>query len=202
MIRAIPSNASDNVYCTLLAHSAIHGAMAGYCGFTVGPVNNRHCYIPISVSSLQEFLWWLRCVFNAVKKSTQRILQGTSVHSENFLDIKWLLLVWWFLTTDAQVFSRGFTFWDSPYTSFPTDSLHGFFSPSGREWQQHSDRWILQTACGLVSYHQQTSLTFCAIISICSNYVSKMLWSKLWNQSNMSLLQTPTLHHLLHHPQL
>ncbi|CAK9858490.1 unnamed protein product [Sphagnum jensenii] len=48
MIRAIPSNASDNVYCTLLAHSAIHGAMAGYCGFTVGPVNNRHCYIPIS----------------------------------------------------------------------------------------------------------------------------------------------------------
>ncbi|CAM6042580.1 unnamed protein product [Sphagnum compactum] len=48
MVRAIPSNASDNVYCTLLAHSAIHGAMAGYCGFTVGPVNNRHCYIPIS----------------------------------------------------------------------------------------------------------------------------------------------------------
>ncbi|KAH7565342.1 hypothetical protein JRO89_XS09G0190800 [Xanthoceras sorbifolium] len=32
MIRAIPSNASDNVYCTLLAHSAIHGAMAGYTG--------------------------------------------------------------------------------------------------------------------------------------------------------------------------
>jgi 6-phosphofructokinase len=55
MIRAIPSNASDNVYCTLLAHSAIHGAMAGYCGFTVGPVNNRHCYIPISVSSTKEY---------------------------------------------------------------------------------------------------------------------------------------------------
>ncbi|XP_047953041.1 ATP-dependent 6-phosphofructokinase 4, chloroplastic-like [Salvia hispanica] len=48
MIRAIPSNASDNIYCTLLAHSAIHGAMAGYTGFTVGPVNNRHAYIPIS----------------------------------------------------------------------------------------------------------------------------------------------------------
>lgn len=46
MIRAIPSNASDNVYCTLLAHSAIHGAMAGYTGFTVGPVNGRHSYIP------------------------------------------------------------------------------------------------------------------------------------------------------------
>ncbi|XP_065866333.1 ATP-dependent 6-phosphofructokinase 6-like [Euphorbia lathyris] len=46
MIRAIPSNASDNVYCTLLAHSAIHGAMAGYTGFTVAPVNGRHAYIP------------------------------------------------------------------------------------------------------------------------------------------------------------
>ncbi|ONK59127.1 uncharacterized protein A4U43_C08F3270 [Asparagus officinalis] len=48
MIRAIPSNASDNVYCTLLAQSAVHGAMAGYTGFTVGPVNGKHAYIPIS----------------------------------------------------------------------------------------------------------------------------------------------------------
>lgn len=48
MIRAIPSNASDNVYCTLLAQSAVHGAMAGFTGFTVGPVNSRHAYIPIS----------------------------------------------------------------------------------------------------------------------------------------------------------
>jgi len=49
MIRAIPSNASDNVYCTLLAHSAIHGAMAGY-SFTVGMVHGRHAYIPFHVS--------------------------------------------------------------------------------------------------------------------------------------------------------
>ncbi|OIS99806.1 PREDICTED: ATP-dependent 6-phosphofructokinase 6-like [Nicotiana attenuata] len=48
MIRAIPSNASDNVYCTLLAQSAVHGAMAGYTGFTVGPVNGRHAYIPFN----------------------------------------------------------------------------------------------------------------------------------------------------------
>ncbi|CAL5375894.1 unnamed protein product [Camellia sinensis] len=46
MIRAIPSIASDNVNCTLLAQSAIHGAMAGYIGFTVGPVNGKHAYIP------------------------------------------------------------------------------------------------------------------------------------------------------------
>ncbi|KAG5612487.1 hypothetical protein H5410_023768 [Solanum commersonii] len=46
MIRAIASNASDKVYCTLVAQSAVHGAMAGYTGFTVGPVNNTHSYIP------------------------------------------------------------------------------------------------------------------------------------------------------------
>ncbi|KAJ1393574.1 Pyrophosphate-dependent phosphofructokinase [Sesbania bispinosa] len=46
MIRAVPSNASDNVYCTLLAQSAVHGAMAGYSGFTSGLVNGRQTYIP------------------------------------------------------------------------------------------------------------------------------------------------------------
>ncbi|KAK7294277.1 hypothetical protein RJT34_17164 [Clitoria ternatea] len=46
MIRAVPSIASDNVYCTLLAQSAVHGAMAGYTGLTVGLVNSRHAYIP------------------------------------------------------------------------------------------------------------------------------------------------------------
>lgn len=46
MVRAIPSNASDNVYCSLLAQNAIHGAMAGYTGFTVGSVNGKHVYIP------------------------------------------------------------------------------------------------------------------------------------------------------------
>ncbi|KAF2581207.1 hypothetical protein F2Q68_00000945 [Brassica cretica] len=46
MIRAIPSNAADNVYCTLLAQSAVHGAMAGYTGYTSGLVHGRQTYIP------------------------------------------------------------------------------------------------------------------------------------------------------------
>lgn len=50
MIRAVPSNASDNVYCTLLAQSAVHGAMAGYTGYTSGLVNGRQTYIPYYVS--------------------------------------------------------------------------------------------------------------------------------------------------------
>lgn len=47
MIRAVPPNASDSVYCTLLAHGAVHGAMYGFTGFTSGRVNDRHCYISI-----------------------------------------------------------------------------------------------------------------------------------------------------------
>ncbi|KAL4567788.1 hypothetical protein LXL04_023382 [Taraxacum kok-saghyz] len=48
MVRAVPSNASDNVYCTLLAQSCVHGVMAGYTGFTSGLVNGRQTYIPFN----------------------------------------------------------------------------------------------------------------------------------------------------------
>mmetsp|Transcript_19146 Transcript_19146/g.18489 ORF Transcript_19146/g.18489 Transcript_19146/m.18489 type:complete len:535 (-) Transcript_19146:142-1746(-) len=47
MIRSVPANASDALYCMLLAQNAVHGAMAGYTGFSVGLVNNRVVYIPI-----------------------------------------------------------------------------------------------------------------------------------------------------------
>ncbi|KAL3818992.1 hypothetical protein ACJIZ3_004897 [Penstemon smallii] len=54
MIRAIPSNASDNVYCTLLAQSAVHGAMAGFTGFISGLVNGRHTMIPFNRITEQQ----------------------------------------------------------------------------------------------------------------------------------------------------
>ncbi|PWA64791.1 Phosphofructokinase domain [Artemisia annua] len=41
MIRSVTANATTNLYCTLLAHSAIHGIMAGYTGFVAGPINKR-----------------------------------------------------------------------------------------------------------------------------------------------------------------
>ncbi|KAF5943502.1 hypothetical protein HYC85_017579 [Camellia sinensis] len=47
MIRAVHANATDNIYCTLLAHSAIHGIMAGYTGFVPGPINGNYAYIPV-----------------------------------------------------------------------------------------------------------------------------------------------------------
>lgn len=39
---------SDNVYCTILAQSCVHGAMAGYTGFTTGIVNGRRTYLPLN----------------------------------------------------------------------------------------------------------------------------------------------------------
>ncbi|THF99924.1 hypothetical protein TEA_002452 [Camellia sinensis var. sinensis] len=69
MIRAIPSIASDNVNCTLLAQSAIHGAMAGYTGFTVGPVNGKHAYIP----------FYNPCRVSIVDGSGQKFMGGCSV---------------------------------------------------------------------------------------------------------------------------
>jgi 6-phosphofructokinase 1 len=47
MIRAVPTNVADNIYCTLLAHSAIHGAMASYTGFVAGMINGIYAYLPL-----------------------------------------------------------------------------------------------------------------------------------------------------------
>lgn len=47
MIRSIPANASDALYCMQLGQNAVHGAMAGYTGFSVGLCNNRMVLLPI-----------------------------------------------------------------------------------------------------------------------------------------------------------
>ena len=46
-VRSVPANAIDSMYCTQLAHNAVHGCMSGLTGFSVGVVNNRTVYIPI-----------------------------------------------------------------------------------------------------------------------------------------------------------
>lgn len=72
MIRAVPSNAADTEYCTLLAHSALHGAMAGYTGFVAGRINGKFCYIPLPLVAetqhlvdVKNHVWnWLKSVNN------------------------------------------------------------------------------------------------------------------------------------------
>mmetsp|Transcript_28357 Transcript_28357/g.43294 ORF Transcript_28357/g.43294 Transcript_28357/m.43294 type:complete len:536 (+) Transcript_28357:159-1766(+) len=49
MVRGIPPNTADNLYCLQLAHNAVHGAMAGFSSFIVGSINTRECYVPIEL---------------------------------------------------------------------------------------------------------------------------------------------------------
>jgi len=51
MIRTVPPNAADNLYCAMLAQNAVHGAFAGYTGFTVGLIRTHYVYIPMEVIS-------------------------------------------------------------------------------------------------------------------------------------------------------
>jgi 6-phosphofructokinase 1 len=47
MIRSVPANSHDSYECFVLSQGAVHGAMAGYTGFTVGLVNSHTVMIPI-----------------------------------------------------------------------------------------------------------------------------------------------------------
>ena len=47
MIRSVPANATDTLYCMQLGQNAVHGCMAGYTGFSVGLCNNKVCFLPI-----------------------------------------------------------------------------------------------------------------------------------------------------------
>jgi len=64
MIRDVPATAFDQQMCRYLisletkcflmencshlAQNAVHGAMAGWTGFTVGNINGKACYIPLN----------------------------------------------------------------------------------------------------------------------------------------------------------
>ncbi len=48
MIRTVPANCYDRKMCAHLASSAVHGAMAGFTGFTVGHINQYVTMIPVS----------------------------------------------------------------------------------------------------------------------------------------------------------
>lgn len=47
LVRSIPANAADALYCMQLAQNAVHGAMAGFTGFSVGLCNNKMVFLPI-----------------------------------------------------------------------------------------------------------------------------------------------------------
>ncbi|WP_432563825.1 ATP-dependent 6-phosphofructokinase [Kineococcus sp. SYSU DK003] len=65
VIRSVPANPYDSVYCTRLSHAAVHAAMAGRTNMVVGRWRRRFVHIPIAlaVSARNQVdphgdLWW------------------------------------------------------------------------------------------------------------------------------------------------
>lgn len=49
IIRSVPIDPNDHVYCSRLARDAVHSAMRGYTGVVVGPIHNVICMIPMQL---------------------------------------------------------------------------------------------------------------------------------------------------------
>lgn len=49
IIRSIPANANDRVYCGFLGQNAVHAAMAGRTGMVVAKVMDRYVHLPIDL---------------------------------------------------------------------------------------------------------------------------------------------------------
>lgn len=65
IIRSAPANANDSKFCALLAHNAVHAAMAGKTDFVVGHWNHTFTLLPIPIVvqkqkkiKLESELWW------------------------------------------------------------------------------------------------------------------------------------------------
>ncbi|WP_029895831.1 ATP-dependent 6-phosphofructokinase [Desulfohalovibrio reitneri] len=46
IIRSVPANSNDRVYCGFLGQSAVHAAMAGRTGMVVGKIQDRYVHLP------------------------------------------------------------------------------------------------------------------------------------------------------------
>ncbi len=54
IIRSVPANPTDSVYCLQLAQNAVHAAMAGRTGMVVGQWNNTFVNIPIAMATMKR----------------------------------------------------------------------------------------------------------------------------------------------------
>jgi len=64
IIRSVPANSDDSLFCNALARNAVHAAMAGKTGVLVGLLNDQFVHIPIATAvegkkqvSLESELW-------------------------------------------------------------------------------------------------------------------------------------------------
>jgi 6-phosphofructokinase 1 len=56
MVRSVPANAHDSIYCIQLAQNAVHAGMAGKTGIIVGAWNGKFTHVPIALATSQRKL--------------------------------------------------------------------------------------------------------------------------------------------------
>ncbi|MBW2146371.1 MAG: ATP-dependent 6-phosphofructokinase [Deltaproteobacteria bacterium] len=54
LIRSVPADADDNVFCSVLAQNAVHAAMCGKTNMLVGRWNNIYTHVPIKLTVSQR----------------------------------------------------------------------------------------------------------------------------------------------------
>lgn len=54
MIRSVPANAADRVYCTFLGQQAVHAAMAGKTGMVVTHLKSSMVHLPLELVALKR----------------------------------------------------------------------------------------------------------------------------------------------------
>lgn len=70
-VRAIPTTTHDNILCILMAHAAVHGAYAGFTGYSAGPVNGINVMIPLDLlSGIQKKLDTTESMWQRLRMST------------------------------------------------------------------------------------------------------------------------------------
>jgi 6-phosphofructokinase 1 len=48
LIRSVPANASDDIYCNMLGQYAVHAGMAGKTGILVGLMKDEYVHLPLA----------------------------------------------------------------------------------------------------------------------------------------------------------
>jgi 6-phosphofructokinase 1 len=49
MIRSLPANANDRVFCSFLGRNAVHAGMAGKTSMLIGHWNNHFVHVPMKL---------------------------------------------------------------------------------------------------------------------------------------------------------
>ncbi|MBT8490891.1 MAG: ATP-dependent 6-phosphofructokinase, partial [Deltaproteobacteria bacterium] len=54
IIRSVPANASDSLYCAIMGQYAVHAGMAGKTGMVVALFNNEYVHLPIETVTTRK----------------------------------------------------------------------------------------------------------------------------------------------------